>query len=108
MIKSTYRYLLNYPTNKFLRFIYASLILFLSFIIVSNKIKLSTDLFYLILTLIMWLFAGTAFLIAFIKVLNDNTKKQWVRSLGLICGIIILAACYVGPIILYLFAKDFI
>jgi len=103
-----YRLLSNYSDQKLITHFDVSILLCIVFWIVTWKVKVSTDIIYLVLTLLIWSGLGFVVLVLMIQNLNDDSQQKSKQVLSLVLGSLILLLCCIGPVILYLLAKGII
>jgi uncharacterized membrane protein YagU involved in acid resistance len=103
-----YRLLLNYSENKLITHFDVSILLCIVFWIVTSKVKISTDIIYLVFTLLIWSGLGFVVLVLMIQNLNDDSQQKSKQVLSLVFGSLVLLLCCIGPVILYLLTKGII
>lgn len=103
-----YQYILNYTDRKIITHLDVTICLFIISWIITTKIKVSTDLFYLIFTLLIWCGLGFIILVTLMQHLNNHTQGKLKRVSVLVLGCFALIVFFAGPIILYLLAKEII
>ncbi len=101
-----YRLLSTYSDQKLITHFDVSILLCIIFWVVTWKVKVSTDIIYLVFTLLIWSGLGFVVLALMIQALNDNSQQKSKQVLGLVLGSLALLLCCIGPVILYLLAKE--
>ena len=105
MLKKTYSYLLNFPSDGIKRLFKINTVLYILFIIIHNKVKLPTGIFYLFAISLSWTGLGFILIVQSIKLFNAKSVNKWAKTIGLICAGVEIGACYIGPVVLYFLAK---